>query len=165
MEAELAKLSLDEHGIFCTLAGENAHLYGGAPFAMPISLLVEDEKFDEANRVLHDDSFGLATEPEPAPSTVNEAATQASNNPWEILALAGLLFLPAIMLVLQRQATVWVVRRRTHSLVTLSPQILHIIGALILAVSIGLVLLYVYVRNLIARDQFLLPRSENGGST
>jgi hypothetical protein len=51
-EAALAKSLLDEHKIFCSLADENANLYGGGPLAMPIRLLVADEQAEEASRIL-----------------------------------------------------------------------------------------------------------------
>ena len=37
---------------FCTLADENANVYGAAPFAMPVRLLVNEEQADEASRIL-----------------------------------------------------------------------------------------------------------------
>ena len=52
MEAGLAKSILDEHNIFCSLADENANLYGGAPLAMPVRLLVNEGQADEALRIL-----------------------------------------------------------------------------------------------------------------
>src|SRR5438046_10621583 len=52
VDAGIAKSILDEHGIFCTLADENANVYGGAPFAMPVRLLVNEEQADEASRIL-----------------------------------------------------------------------------------------------------------------
>ena len=51
-EAGLAKSILDEHNIFCSLADENANLYGGAPLAMPVRLLVDEGQADEALRIL-----------------------------------------------------------------------------------------------------------------
>ena len=38
-EAALAKSLLDDYNILCSLADENAYLYGGAPFAMPIRIV------------------------------------------------------------------------------------------------------------------------------
>src|SRR5437763_16420394 len=52
VDAGIAKSILDEHGIFCSLADENANVYGGAPFAMPVRLLVSEGRADEARRVL-----------------------------------------------------------------------------------------------------------------
>ena len=50
-EAAVAKSVLDDHGISCSLADEAAHLYGGAPQAMPVRLLVRD---DQAARLRHE---------------------------------------------------------------------------------------------------------------
>ena len=52
MEAGLAKSILDEHNIFCSLADENANLYGGASLAMPVRLLVNEGQADEALGIL-----------------------------------------------------------------------------------------------------------------
>jgi tetratricopeptide (TPR) repeat protein len=52
-EAALAKSVLDDHGISSSLADEASHLYGGAPTAMPVRLLVrEDQREEEALRIL-----------------------------------------------------------------------------------------------------------------
>jgi predicted negative regulator of RcsB-dependent stress response len=51
-EAGLAKSILEEHNIFSSLADENANLYGGAPLAMPVRLLVNETQADEALRIL-----------------------------------------------------------------------------------------------------------------
>ena len=51
-EAAMAKSLLDDHQIVCSLADENSYLYGGAPFAMPVRLLVAEDQAEEAERVL-----------------------------------------------------------------------------------------------------------------
>jgi cytochrome c-type biogenesis protein CcmH/NrfG len=51
-EAAIAKSVLDDHNIVCSLADENANLYGGGPLAMPIRLLVKEEQVEEATRIL-----------------------------------------------------------------------------------------------------------------
>src|SRR5687768_16133798 len=56
-EAALAKSVLDDHGISSSLADEASHLYGGAPTAMPVRLLVREDQRDEALRIL--DTPGL----------------------------------------------------------------------------------------------------------
>jgi hypothetical protein len=52
LEASLAKARLEEHEIPCTLADENVNLYGGGPLAMPVRLLVAEEKAEQAKLVL-----------------------------------------------------------------------------------------------------------------
>src|SRR4051812_29478308 len=96
-EAELAKLALQKHAIFCELSGENAHLYGGAPFAMPVLLLVADDELDEAREILRNTPHQPALVSPRQPKLEKE-----KNDPWEIPGLAGLLLLPAITLLLQR---------------------------------------------------------------
>jgi len=59
IEAGMAKSILDEHNIFCTLADENANIYGGAPFAMPVRLQVREEQADEALRILQTNAAEL----------------------------------------------------------------------------------------------------------
>jgi cytochrome c-type biogenesis protein CcmH/NrfG len=52
IEAGIAKSILEEHNVFCSLADENANLYGGAPLAMPIRLLVNEDQADAARQIL-----------------------------------------------------------------------------------------------------------------
>jgi len=54
IEAGMAKSMLEAHGISCSLADENANVYGGAPFAMPVWLLVSEDQVNEAKQVLED---------------------------------------------------------------------------------------------------------------
>src|SRR5881392_1375872 len=54
IEAGMAKSMLEAHGISCSLADENANIYGGAPFAMPVRLLVSEDQVNEAKQVLED---------------------------------------------------------------------------------------------------------------
>jgi tetratricopeptide (TPR) repeat protein len=51
-EAAIAKSVLDDHGISSSLADEAAHLYGGAPGAIPVRLLVREDQVEEALRIL-----------------------------------------------------------------------------------------------------------------
>src|SRR5689334_10407578 len=52
--AGFAKSTLEANGIVCSLADEGANAWGGAPLAMPIRLLVNDEQADDARRILDD---------------------------------------------------------------------------------------------------------------
>jgi tetratricopeptide (TPR) repeat protein len=56
-EAAIAKSVLDDHGISSNLADEASHLYGGAPGAIPVRLLVREDQAEEARRIL--DAPGL----------------------------------------------------------------------------------------------------------
>jgi tetratricopeptide (TPR) repeat protein len=51
-EAAIAKSVLDDRGISCSLADEASHLYGGAPGAIPVRLLVREDQAEEALRIL-----------------------------------------------------------------------------------------------------------------
>jgi hypothetical protein len=57
VRAGLARSLLDDYGILCTLAHENAHLYGGGPFAMPIRLLADEDQAELALRILDGDLY------------------------------------------------------------------------------------------------------------
>ena len=52
-EAAMAKSLLDSHNIFCRLIDEDVNRYGGAPFAMPIRLVVAEDETEEAERILN----------------------------------------------------------------------------------------------------------------
>ncbi|PYK60097.1 MAG: hypothetical protein DME43_06555 [Verrucomicrobia bacterium] len=54
IEAGMAKSMLEAHQISCALADENANAYGGAPFAMPVRLLVNEDQVDAAKEILED---------------------------------------------------------------------------------------------------------------
>jgi tetratricopeptide (TPR) repeat protein len=82
MEAGLAKSILDEHDIFCSLADENANLYGGAPLAMPVRLLVNERQADEALRILKTAAQEMK---DPAPSNQFAEQTSMSDSIADIL--------------------------------------------------------------------------------
>ncbi|HSP45745.1 MAG TPA: DUF2007 domain-containing protein [Chthoniobacterales bacterium] len=71
-EAAIAKSVLDDHGISCSLADEDSNLYGGAPQAMPVRLLVREEQAEEALRILDapgpalPENFDVMTDTQPA---------------------------------------------------------------------------------------------------
>src|SRR5207253_8544731 len=83
VEAAMAKSVLDDHGISSSLADEAAHLYGGAPGAIPVRLLVRDDQAEEALRILDapgpalPENFDVMTDAEtvdekPAPDVATE---------------------------------------------------------------------------------------------
>lgn len=73
----MAKSVLEAHGISCTLADENANVYGGAPFAMPVRLLVNEEQSDEAQRILDTGAHEFVS-PEPATQEENSMSNDMS---------------------------------------------------------------------------------------
>ena len=92
-QAALDKSLLDDYGIFCSVADENAHLYGGGPLAMPIRLVVDQEHAAEATRILE----SAAQEPmDPAKSIDEKPPVIAKDNPWELLVIAALFLVPGI---------------------------------------------------------------------
>lgn len=85
-EAALAKSVLDDHGISSSLADEASHLYGGAPTAMPVRLLVREDQRDEALRILDtpgpelpDDFEVMANPDQPAEESVPDIARELRN--------------------------------------------------------------------------------------
>src|SRR2546430_3617566 len=75
-EAALAKSLLDDHELVCSLADENSWLYGGAPFAMPVRLMVAEHQFEEALRILKDppDGRNAALSADETSATISAAA-------------------------------------------------------------------------------------------
>lgn len=69
IEAGMAKSRLDNRNITCSLADEASNLYGGAPFAMPIRLLVADDQVEEARRILEETGHGLPNNVDPGGDT------------------------------------------------------------------------------------------------
>jgi hypothetical protein len=161
-EAALAKTLLDDHGIVSALADENSYLYGGAPFAMPVRLMVAEDQLEEAIRVLKDPPDGRGTV---LLSAAKAAVVSASdgpdaemrrqpNKPWEFLALALLVAIPGILLLLQKHDLLIVAPVRRRWVTTTMPVTnVHILGALVLGAALYLAWLFFYVRSAINRDQ------------
>jgi Putative prokaryotic signal transducing protein len=152
MDASLAKLLLDDHDIFCRLFDENAFLWGGAPFAMPVRLVVSDAQFEKAARI-------LAGETVPETEDRQEGLEEfvRSNNPWEILAIAYLFLVPGLGFLLESRWLILVVSRRKWITITLSPLQLHVIGGALILVALLLVVLYFRARREIERDEQAVP--------
>jgi hypothetical protein len=77
------------------------------------------------------------------------------NNPWELLAIAALIFFPGLDMVLQTEPMVALPntgRFRGFGMV-LSPKGAHIFGWSAIAVAVFFVGLYFYARIAIARDE------------
>lgn len=160
-EAALAKSLLDDHDIVCSLADENSYLYGGAPLAMPVRLMVTEDQLEEAARILKDSPDGLslrpATEKENARaiSRAKQGDEQTANNPWELLVISLLVSIPGFMLLVQKYDLLLVAYRRPfrRGITVISPTGAHILGTLVIGVACFLVFLFFYVRRAIARDQ------------
>src|SRR5438105_11108722 len=95
-QALLDKTLLDSSDIFCAIADQNANLYGGGPFAMPVRLLVAEEQAEEAARILKN-SDQLSPEEQVSTFAVEPAREErqeerGNKNPWEILAIGSLFF-------------------------------------------------------------------------
>lgn len=150
-EAALAKSLLDDHNILCSLADENAYLYGGAPFAMPVRLLVAEDEAEEAARVLknpdqHCADFESSERRQPA----------RKNNPWELLAIAAFLLLPGLGLLIQEKGLLMVAPGRRigrYFITVFSPTTAHLLGAFVTVVALLLVALFFYLRRVIMREQ------------
>lgn len=154
-EAALAKSLLDDHKIFCSIADENANLYGGGPLAMPIRLLVADEQTERANRILEGaDPPTLMNEHINADrrQAVPAAELAVPNNPWELLVIASLFLIPGICLLVQKHPLFMPPKYHLRGTL-LATSVTQGMGWLAIAVSLSLIMLYFYTRRLIARDQ------------
>ncbi|MDQ6624068.1 MAG: DUF2007 domain-containing protein [Verrucomicrobiota bacterium] len=108
VEAALAKSRLDDRNIFCSLADENVNRLGGAPFAMPIRLLVAEEQAEEAKRILAEEEHPLpadfSSEPvreapsDPTQELRDELARLQRANHWIGLGIVLLLSLTIYLL-------------------------------------------------------------------
>jgi hypothetical protein len=98
---ESEKTLLDNYEVPCALLYENANLYGRAPLAMPIRLVVRDDQADWAMCILNGD-FEAAAKLEQIPAEMSPEGSESSlpglpeARPWELLVIAFYFFLPAI---------------------------------------------------------------------
>ena len=169
-EAALAKSLLDDHGIASSLADENSWLYGGAPLAMPVRLMVAEEQLEEAARILEDPPDGLDVAPAVqrqialVGSQLRSEPQETENNPWQFLAVALLAAIPGVMLLAQKYDLMLLAYRGKYSTrivpswtTVISPTASHVLGLVVLSFSGLLVFLYFYVRREIARDRMGQP--------
>jgi len=100
-EAALEKSFLDNYEIPCALLHENANLYGRAPLAMPIRLVVRDDQAGWAVCILNG-NFEAAADLEQIPAEMPPEGSESAlprlreGRPWELLIIAFYFFLPAI---------------------------------------------------------------------
>ncbi len=173
IEAGLAKAFLDDHNIFCGVFDQGAHLYGGAPFAMPVRLVVGDAQFEEAARLLaavrdfiSEGGDVLAApqylealdqlEPETVLQEAGDKEPEESNNPWEILAIAYLFLVPGLGLLLEKRSLLLLVgrtRRLRPSFLVYSPLELHLTGAFLVAAASLITFFYFYVDRAVRQNR------------
>lgn len=163
-EAALAKSLLDDHDIVCSLADENAYLYGGAPLAMPVRLLVAEDQAEKAARILKHPPDGLIAGPVAnheeiavvsAPSADQKAA-ERKNIPWEFLLIALLVSVPGLVLLMQKHDLILFASTRRlvrGDFTVISPTNAHWLGAGVIGAAVFLVFLFLYVRRAIATDE------------
>ena len=168
-EAALAKSLLDDHGIVCGLADENSYLYGGAPLAMPVRLLVAEDQAEEALRILKHPpdgvSAGPGTEHEDTAivsvSSADNREAERKNSPWEFLLIALLVSVPGILLLAQKEDLILFASTRQlvrGDFTVISPTNAHWMGAAVIGLALFLVFLFFSVRRDIATDAE--PRAE-----
>ena len=147
VQAQLAKSLLDDYGIFCALWHENAHLYGRAPFAMPVRLCVDEDQVGPAIHILAGDLEGLAQiekDAESAPVDIPADGARDST-PWELLAIAFYFLLPAIC-VLQTNYSAVVGSRFGARYVITRLAVAHFLAWFAVAFAASLVVTYFYIR-------------------
>ncbi len=148
VEAGLAKSLLDDYEISCALVDEDTNRYSGAPFAVPIRLLVLEDQADQAIRILNDDLEGAAKLQEVADNTAlpTDVASQPealNNNPWELLVVALLFLVPGLCVLQTKYPVVIAISshiRREIAAVT----IIHFLGWL--GIGFAAVLVATYFR-------------------
>jgi hypothetical protein len=146
VEAGLAKSLLNDYEILCALADEDTNRYSGAPFAVPIRLLVHEDQVEQATRILRPDleeaakidAGAEATSWQASPAAAGEAA---NNNPWELLVIAFYFFLPGICVLRTKYPAVvasrWLLRREIAAVT-----VIHFLGWLAIGFAAFLIALY-----------------------
>jgi ascorbate-specific PTS system EIIC-type component UlaA len=77
------------------------------------------------------------------------------NDPWELLVIAFMIFIPGLIMLFHQGPMIGLVARTRGGkqlLEVLSPEGAHIVGAIAITFSILIVVLYVWARRAIARD-------------
>lgn len=148
-EALVAKSRLEASDIPCALADENAYLYGGAPFAMPIRILVPEEFIRRAERLLDADDDSDLAEPEVID---DKPARRESRNPWEILVVALVFFGPGLALLLRVRPVVLVFGLARKSNPVLSASEAHLLGIVLITVAAAIAFFYYQLRSSLRRE-------------
>jgi len=80
------------------------------------------------------------------------------NNPWELLVIAGVFFIPAAAMLFQKYPFVFPsFGNRVAQITQWSANELHVLGWFGVAVALLLIILYFYVRAAVARDEQAPP--------
>jgi len=104
-QAALAKSLLDDYEIVSALTDENSSLYGRAPMAMPIRLMVLEDQAEMAARILDNDVEGIVALHDKGGATEMETGEKEPPQtqpgpPWELLFLAFYFLLPGLCVLL-----------------------------------------------------------------
>jgi hypothetical protein len=148
-EAALEKSLLDNYEVDCALFHENANLYGRAPMAMPIRLVVRDDQADWAVCILKGNFEAAAELDELAKEMFregNESSLSAlrKGRPWELLIIAFYFFLPAICFLQTQYPTKPPYSRAVRGEIA-AVTIAHFLGWI--AIMFALLLLTLFGRN------------------
>lgn len=150
IEAGLAKSILDDYGIFSVLIDQDMNRYSGAPFAVPVRLQVQEDEAERANHILSDDLEAAASidheweNAAESPSIFRKEAV-SSQNPWELLAVALVLLLPAIAVLQTKYPTVTRISSRVRREVA-AVTIMHFLSWLAIIFAAVLIALYFQIR-------------------
>ena len=176
-EACLAKTLLDNYEVVCSVFDENVNALGYY-IVMPARLMVAGGQLQRAARILafaqtseipaddvaaaadqfpvmviEEDMFG-----ENQPDVDDTAKFLESGNPWEILAIAYLFWVPGIGFILEQlPLKLWVGGHRRDGWLILSPLQLHLVGVALICVATILTISYFYTRQTIARERIEAP--------
>jgi hypothetical protein len=149
VEAGLAKSVLDNYEIRCALLDEYSSVNSrGGQLVVPIRLVVDDDEAERAICILNDDLERAAdlerAEENDEDDTSPEVVEKANRNPWELLAIAFYLLLPAICLIFTKFPTRalgnWSRYYVARGIVT------HFLSWLAALFAIGLIVLYFRIR-------------------
>ena len=142
---------------FVLCANEDTNRYSGAPFAVPIRLLVDKDQAERATRILSGDLEAAAEIDATASATSWQpdllAASEAPNhNPWELLVIAFYFLLPGICVLRTKYPAVvanrWLLQREIAAVT-----VFHFLGWLAIGFAACLIALYFRVRRSAAPPQ------------
>jgi hypothetical protein len=156
-EAALEKSHLDDYEIFCALIHENAHLWCGAPLAMPIRLLVDERDADWVFAVLAGDLEAAARIESSAQAAGIDHAISAAPEPgrdnlWELLMIAFYLLVPGLTVLQTKYPTIALTDQRASRAIA-AVALIHFFGWLGIATAIAFVTAYAHLKRSAVRQQ------------